>query len=309
MRDTGTDLKGIIFEIKRFAVHDGPGIRTTVFFKGCPLSCLWCHNPEGISGKTEIAYLKQSCTGCFLCQKSCERKLRRADMVINNLIKDECIYCEKCVNACLNGALKLYGKDYSINELLEIVLEDREFYSNSGGGITCSGGEPLSQAEFLISFLCECKKAGLHTAVDTSGFSSWENMEEAAKYTDLFLYDLKVMDNQKHLEYCSVRNKEILENIIKLGEAGSKIEVRIPVIPGFNDDEENLKALTSFLKKIDNLVLVTPLPYHSLSGTKYESIGMELKMPFENGTERERVNHFIDHLKNEGLPLDFFDYP
>ena len=303
MREVNTNLKGKIFDIKRFAVHDGPGIRTTVFFKGCPLSCLWCHNPEGISGKTQIAWLKQYCTGCGVCQKSCERKLYCADSIIKKIKIEECIYCEKCVNACLNGALKLYGRDYNVNELLKIVLEDRAFYTNSGGGITCSGGEPLSQAEFLIPFLYECKKAGIHTAVDTSGYSSWENMEAASKYTDIFLYDLKQMDSQKHFEYCSVGNKEILENLVKLSDSGARIEVRIPVIPDFNDDEENLKSLSSFLKKIAGLVFVAPLPYHSLSGTKYESLGMENKMPFENGTERERMEYFREYLKNEGLPV------
>ena len=273
---TKDTIKARIFEIKRFAVHDGPGIRTTVFFKGCPLSCIWCHNPEGIKSQKELAYIEQKCVNCLSC--------------LNDVF------------SCITGAIKIYGEEIGINDLMEKVLADREFYETSNGGISCSGGEPLSQIDFLTTFLKACKNEDLQTAVDTSGYTAWENMERAAKYTDLFLYDLKHMDGNKHRELCGVENTLILENLLKLSDYASGIEVRIPVIPGINDDEKNIEETIAVLQKLKNLKLVRPLPYHALSGTKYESIGLKSSIPAQSGTERERAAYVADCLKKASLP-------
>ena len=289
-------LTGKLFEIKRFAVHDGPGIRTIFFFKGCPLRCLWCHNPEGIDYGPEIALLERKCAGCGECTAACSLGLHIFKDNKHNINRKNCISCFNCVNACMPEALMLYGREYTADELMQIVNEDIDFYRQSGGGVTCSGGEPLMQADFLAVFLSMCKKAGLHTAIDTSGCAGWSEFMKILPFTDLFLYDIKHMDPVQHKKHTGVDNGLILENLRKLSDSGKAIEIRIPVIPVYNDDAGNIQKTAEFLKEIKTITLIRPLPYHALSGSKYLSIGKTHTMPVTTGDEYTATQQVCDTL-------------
>ena len=252
---------GRIFEIKRFAVHDGPGIRTTVFFKGCPLRCVWCHNPEGISNEPEIAFLEGKCVKCGECFSACPRGLHETGRDgAHRFQRKGCTACLSCVSACMPGALKPYGTETNVRDLLDIVRADTDFYYRSGGGVTCSGGEPLTQPDFLAAFLSGCKEAGLHTAVDTSGFAPWEAFQRILPFTDLFLYDVKHMDPLAHRKLTGQDNRLILGNLRELSARGAAIEIRMPVIPGLNDDERTIRQTAAFLKNIKTLTRIRVLP-------------------------------------------------
>jgi len=289
-----------VFEIKRFAVHDGPGIRTTIFFKGCPLSCIWCHNPEGISGKTEIALLENKCVSCGECFEQCSNHFNN-DNGKHEINRENCTLCLKCINSCLTGALLLYGREYLAEELFKIVKQDIDFYNESSGGVTCSGGEPLMHADFIASFFELCKIEKINTAIDTSGYALWNNFEKLIPFTDLFLFDLKHMNPVEHKKLTGVDNTLILENLKLLSGSGANIEIRIPVIPGLNDNEENLKQTSHFLKNVKvNRIVV--LPYHPLSGSKYSSLGKTHNMPAATGKENLIAAEFGSYLQSEGLP-------
>ena len=293
---------GRIFEIKRFAVHDGYGIRTTVFFKGCPLNCVWCHNPEGLSYEPELALLERKCVGCGECVGACSKKLHTIDTEgIHAINRDDCTFCLSCINGCMHDALKFYGKEYTTGELYKIVAADIDFYQQSGGGITCSGGEPLMQVDFLSAFLKKCKEAGVHTAVDTSGYAEWKAFEKVLEFTDIFYYDIKHMDPIRHKELTGVDNNLILNNLVKLSDTGASIEIRMPVIPGSNDDDVNIRQTAGFLKSIKGLTLVRPLPYHALSESKYTAIGKSNNMPAAAGNENEATQRVCNILIEEGL--------
>ena len=252
-------MTGRIFEVKRFAVHDGPGIRTTVFFKGCPLKCLWCHNPEGISFAPQTAFYKHKCIGCGDCEK--------ADFT-----------------GCLSDARILYGEDVTVDELLPRLLEDREFFESSGG-ITLSGGECLMQADFCAALLKALKEAGIHTAVDTCGFVPRAALDKVIPYTDIFLYDIKAFDEDVHIQCTGKSNLQILENLQYLDAQGKVIEVRIPFVPEYNADQ--MEKIAAFLKPLQNVKAVKVLPYHNYAGSKYEALGTENTLPDILPTEEE----------------------
>ena len=270
-------MKGRIFEIKRFAVHDGDGIRTTVFFKGCPLKCIWCHNPEGISYKPEIAFFDNKCTLCGDCINACTNGVHKIENGIHTLDRTKCVGCGKCEDECLNGALKLYGKEMSVDEILPILLEDKEFYESSGGGVTLSGGECLSQADFCAELLKALKQQGINTAVDTCGFVSRANIDKVIPYTDIFLYDMKAYDGETHKKCTGHSNKLILENLEYINSRGKKIEIRIPYVPEYNDGQ--IEKIAAFLKPLKNVVKVKALPYHNYAGSKYRSLDMVNTLP------------------------------
>ena len=270
-------LTANIFDIKRFAVHDGDGMRTTVFLKGCPLKCVWCHNPEGISAKNELAYFEHKCIGCGECVTVCPAGAHVMGEGGHVFDREKCIACGKCEEACLGEALKLYGKEMNSDEVLELLLADKMFYEESGGGITLSGGECLMQADFCAELLAKCKEKGLNTAVDTCGLVPKASLDKVIPYTDVFLYDIKAIDENVHIKCTGVSNKLILENIKYLDDAGCNIEVRIPYVPGYNDDQ--IEKIAEFLKNIKNLVRVRVLPYHNYAGSKYGSLGMVNTLP------------------------------
>ena len=287
-----------VFEIKHFAVHDGPGIRTTVFLKGCPLKCVWCHNPEGIFGKTELGYLEHKCVNCGRCVIACPNMAHSIDENGSHVFdRDKCDACGKCVSMCVKSCLTLYGKKMSVESLVEEVLIDKDFYDSSNGGVTLSGGECLMQSDFCLEFLKRLKQLGIHTAVDTCGFVSKETLNKVIPYTDIFLYDVKAIDEDVHIQCTGQSNKQILENLKYLSDLGKKIEIRIPFVPGYNSSE--IKKIGEFISKI-NITGVRVLPYHNYSETKYKSLGMQSKLPKVLPTDEE-IGNVISLLKEQGV--------
>ena len=246
-------MKASIFNIQKFSIHDGPGIRTTVFFKGCPLQCIWCHNPESQNLGKEILYDKNKCTLCGSCIKICQNnaiELKDNDLEIN---MDKCTFCGDCTVCCINSAKQIAGKEYTVDEVMKEVLKDRVFYKNSKGGVTLSGGEPLIYAAFVEELLMELKKENIHTAVDTCGAVDFKVLERISKYTDLFLYDIKSMDEEKHILYTGVSNKNIINNLINLSKIHNNINLRLPIIEGINADENHIFEILKLIKNKKNI--------------------------------------------------------
>ena len=255
--------KAIFFDIQRNSFVDGPGIRTTVFFKGCNLKCAWCHNPESQSAKPQMMFYKDKCTGCGKCKSVCPYHL------------EQCELCGKCTLYCPVDARKVCGKEHTVDEVLKEVLKDQAFYETSGGGVTFSGGECMLQIDFLAEILKKCKENGIHTAVDTAGHIPFESFEKILSYTDLFLYDIKIFDSQKHKQYVGVGNELILENLKKLFERKAKLWIRIPIIPDVNDSIEEIQKIKDFLKTNGTPEKIELLPYHAMGENKYRAIGKE----------------------------------
>ena len=276
-------MTGTIFEIKRFAVHDGDGIRTTVFLKGCPLRCRWCHNPEGLISKPQLAYYQHKCIGCQECTAVCPTGAHSFEKGVHTFNREKCIGCGQCTKACFSDALTLYGKETTVEELLPVLLEDREFFENSGGGVTLSGGECLVQADFCRELLRSLKKEGIHTAVDTCGFVSREALDKVIPYTDVFLYDLKAFDEDVHIRCTGFSNSIILENLKYLDSLGKAAEFRIPFVPGWNDDQA--EKLAAFLSTLTNITGVRVLPYHNYVGSKYQALDLPNTLPEELPTK------------------------
>ena len=254
-----------VFDIQHFSIGDGPGIRTTVFFKGCNLRCAWCHNPESQNAKKQLLFHKNKCTGCGKCKEKCPHSL------------EECELCGRCAIYCPNDAREICGKEYTANEVMVEILNDKAFYENSGGGVTFSGGECMLQIDFLEEILKECKKNGIHTAVDTAGNVPYEYFERIIPYVDLILYDVKCFDNDRHKQYTGASNELILSNLGKLLKTGKAVWVRIPVIPSVNDTEEEMLKIKVFLSSHGAPEKVELLPYHAFGEHKYAAIGKEVQ--------------------------------
>jgi len=266
--------QGLVFDVKKYAIHDGPGIRTTVFFKGCPLRCPWCHNPEGQLAKPEVMVKAPRCLpGCRVCIKSCELKAITRTPKALEVNRYECNGCGACADACPSQAIELAGRRMDAAEVSAKIFQDAIFHESSGGGVTFSGGEPLMQPEFLLELLRACRLHGIHAAVDTSGYAPQEQLRAAAGLTDLFLYDLKTMDDARHLECTGVSNAAILDNLAALGRMHQNIWIRIPIVPGFNDDAEQLDAAARFVASIPAVRQVSLLPYHPTGNHKSRWLG------------------------------------
>ncbi|UCD45872.1 MAG: glycyl-radical enzyme activating protein [Candidatus Bathyarchaeota archaeon] len=292
---------GTIFDIKHFAVHDGPGIRTTVFLKGCPLSCLWCHNPESISRQPQLLFTPRKCIGCGYCVDTCPRGAHKLVDGRHVIDRESCAACGACAEGCYAGALEMAGRQVAVDEVMDEVLRDRTFHTNSGGGMTLSGGEPLAQRGFSLALLRAAKTEGLHTALDTSGFAPWELLEELLPHTDLVLYDLKHMDPERHAALTGVPNELILDNLCRLDSTGSPIWIRIPLIPGQNDDDPNYHSLGELLSHLENVDRVEILKYHRLAESKYESAGMEYALKGLVPPSSEELESRRQILMNHGL--------
>lgn len=261
-------MKGIVFNIQRFCTNDGPGIRTTVFLKGCSMHCLWCHNPEGLSPLPQIQYFDDKCSLCGKCVTVCTKGARSVSKGQMLYDKSLCTGCGTCAQNCLNEALSFIGKTMDTQSILKVVKRDMPFYKNSRGGVTFSGGEPLFQKDFLIDLLLECQKNGIHTAVETSLNVPWQTVKDVAEYTDLFFVDIKVMDEKRHKEATGCSNITILENIQKLSRTCANMIIRIPVIGGFNANEEDMIKIAKFISNTRNIKNVEFMPYHNLGTNK-----------------------------------------
>lgn len=289
----------LIFNIQKFSVHDGPGIRTTVFFKGCLLRCLWCHNPESQNLNKEILYDSKKCILCGKCAEVCQTNAIKIENNKLNTIKDKCNYCGECAIYCIYGARELVGREYSVNEVMKEVMKDKVFYEQSNGGVTLSGGEPLIQIDFIEELLKRLKEEKIHTAVDTSGAVNFDILKRVAKYTDLFLYDLKLMDDEKHKEYIGVSNKTIIENLIKLSKIHSNINVRMPIIQNINDDITHIEKTLELLKDL-NIKKINLLPYHSIAKHKYEKLGLVYENEKMAVPSEAKMNSFKEMFEKSG---------
>ena len=261
--------RGAIFNIQRFSIHDGPGIRTTVFLKGCPLRCFWCQNPESQDTKPEVLFNRDKCTSCGACVKACLAEANRLTPDGLQMDRDRCVGCGACVAACPNEARKLAGQTITADEVMEEVLRDKPFYENSGGGVTISGGEPLMQPDFALEILRRSKAEGLHTAVDTCGCAPTRALERVLDYADLFLFDIKCLDSGRHQEGTGRGNELILANARRIVEASKEMWVRVPLIPGFNDSENDITDLARFVTRELGLFKIDLHPYNKLSESKY----------------------------------------
>ncbi|MCQ2413940.1 MAG: glycyl-radical enzyme activating protein [Clostridia bacterium] len=266
-----------ITDYKRFAVHDGDGIRTTVFFKGCPLRCEWCHNPETQSFNTEMGFFEHKCTRCGVCASVCPAGAQTVNGEARKFDREICRKCGKCAENCLPKAMTVWGRDTDTEEICRVLLEDRDFYETSGGGITLSGGECLCQADACVEIMKRMKEEGISTAVDTCGYVSRETLDKVIPYTDMFLYDIKHLDSAKHKEGTGVGNERILENLEYLAKCGCKIEIRMPVIPGYNDSIT--EDVSEYVASLGIERPVKFLKYHNLAQSKYKALGSDHQMP------------------------------
>lgn len=293
---------GLIFNIQRYSVQDGPGIRTTVFFKGCPLSCAWCHNPEGLSSRPQLAVMESRCLRCGACHDACKHASASGASDGPCPTTDvRCDLCGECVEACPTEARQALGKRMSVEELMVELLRDRLFYDDSGGGVTFSGGEPLLQAEFLEAMLQRCHEEELHTAVDTSGFTSIAKLEAIVPWTDLFLFDLKHLDEELHLRLTGVSNKPVLENLRWLGEVHSNIWLRIPLIPGCTDDPSFLDAAAEFAAGLKGIRQVNLIPYHPTGVPKYQRLQLPSRFQSAVPLSVEMMASATDRFRARGL--------
>ena len=297
--------KGIIFNIQRYSIHDGPGIRTTVFMKGCPLRCLWCQNPESHVFQPELFYNRERCAGCGRCVSACPAKAIKLQEGRSKTDRTLCRGCGTCVEPCLEGARALMGRIVSVEEVFAEVDKDAIFYERSGGGVTLSGGEPLAQPEFATNILKLCKNAGIHTAIDTCGHAPWEKIKRVLEYVDLVLYDLKHLDPAEHQKMTGRSNTLIVENLKRIfHEAHIPLMIRIPVIPAFNDTLETLERTAAFiLKELDPSVPVHLLPYHRLGDSKWEQMershpSLGIAPPSDEYLEKVKK-----HLERRGLKV------
>lgn len=264
----------LIFDIKHYSINDGPGIRTTIFFKGCALRCVWCHNPEGIAVRTSRMYNKSKCIGCASCVEVCSAEVLTLSSEGVVVVDSGCVSCGRCADVCPSKAMEFSGKEYSVDQLMAEIEKDRIFYDKSGGGVTFCGGEPLSSYEVVVSLLDRCKSRDIHTVVDTSLYAKEGVVLEVAKRCDMFLVDLKIFDSDLHKRYCGVGNEQILSNIKLLAECGYNFVVRIPLIDGVNCDSENIVATARFLADIPwKDKVVNLLPYHDIAKHKHAKLG------------------------------------
>ncbi len=294
-------IQGTVFDIKRFSIHDGPGIRTTVFFKGCPLSCLWCHNPESQALRREMLVRESRCIHCGACQAACDQAAIAWDGDVPTTVAGRCMLCGACVQVCYAEAREIVGQQMSVAQVMAEVERDRAFYDQSGGGVTFSGGEPLMQPGFLLALLRACKAGELHTALDTCGLTTWETMDSIRQYVDLFLYDLKLMDEAKHQQFAGVSNVTILTNLQALSRRQHHIVVRVPFIPGINDDEENLRQIGIFAASLPHLDGVDLLPYHATAKDKYERLHRGYELSETRPPSSERLHAAASLLETFGL--------
>lgn len=300
--------RGRIFDIQRFSIHDGPGIRTTVFLKGCPLHCLWCHNPEGISPSPAISFLSEKCMACGECVRTCPNGAHQFQAGDNGAAsthaydRERCEACGRCAVTCDTRALEFVGRWMTVEEIMKEVRPDRTFYLSSGGGLTISGGEPLAQPDFTRELLAAARDEGIHRCVETSGFASWGRFRALLALVDLFLFDFKETDPQRHAEFTGQSNEIILGNLRALYDAGANIQLQCPIVPGYNDREDHFAGIAALARSMPDLLGVRLLPYHPLGKSKLERFGLRpaVYLPDEP-LDREGPAAWISWLREKGV--------
>jgi pyruvate formate lyase activating enzyme len=321
---------GAVFDIQRYSIHDGPGIRTTVFLKGCQLSCKWCHNPEGQSAKPELIFRENRCGRCGACLAACTHGAiswsggaaggagagRRAgaegvvavrgDGGTGAPVTDraKCVRCGECAKVCFSGARELIGREMSVGQVVAEAERDAPFYEESGGGVTLSGGEPLAQPEFARELLADLKKMGIHTALDTCGFAEWDTIDMLRRYVDLFLYDLKLMDDLRHRDLVGVSNAGIIRNLSELSQLGHNVILRLPIIPGVNEDDASIRKIGAFAAGLTRLISVDVLPYHHIGTEKYRRLGRPYALEGLAPPSAERMTEIARTLAGYGLAVN-----
>lgn len=290
-------MKGLITAVQRMSIHDGPGIRTVVFMKGCNMRCKWCHNPETWIKDRQIQYLKEKCMHCETCLHTCPKRAVIDKQSCIEIDRKKCSVCGLCTQLCCTGALSMVGREVSAEKLWLEIEKDLPFMTMSHGGITISGGEPLIQQAFVKEFLSVCKRNGIHTALESNASFPWKCLQELLPLVDLWICDLKLADNRKHREWTGIDNRQIVNNLIQLAQSGAKLCVRTPVIPGVNDSEEEIKAICSLLEPVRDKISYTLLGFHTLGFGKYESLGMKNEMSDTKALPATRLKE----LKNKTI--------
>ena len=297
-----SEQTGRLFEIQRFSIHDGPGIRTTVFLQGCPLSCLWCHNPEGHPDHSLISFQPDKCVGCLACFAACQREAHRMEDDRHTLDRSLCVACGTCTAECHAGALEKVGREATVAEVIDEVLEDEPFYEISGGGMTLSGGEPLCQLDFAAALLTEARARNIHCAVETSGAVPFDYIASIQPLVDLFLYDLKETDPERHREFTGVSNDRILANLKQLHAAAARIRLRLPLIPGYNDRPEHFARVVDLVGILPGLEGVELMPYHRLGTSKQARFDLEPGLDLDPPSAAT-VDGWIDVFTRLGLQV------
>ena len=289
-------MEGNIFDIQRFCVHDGPGIRTVVFFKGCPLRCIWCHNPESQKSEVSIACYLNKCIGCGACAVACKEACISVSDKGRVFDRAKCVKCGNCAKACLTGAIECLGKRMTAGDILDEVCRDNNFYKNSGGGMTVSGGEPLAQPRFLLELLRGARERGVSVCIETCGFAPKDVMAEVAKYTDVFLFDIKETDNERHERLTGVPFSPIEENLMMLNSMGARIILRCPLVPDINTREEHLRGIARIASRLNNLIEVNVMAYHLLGNGKYDALDMKNEMSGAEAMSPEQKKECISFI-------------
>ena len=292
---------GLVSNIQRFSIHDGPGIRTTVFLKGCNLACSWCHNPETVSPKPELQYLPDKCIACGACAGVCRFDAQAMIDGKHAFYRERCTVCGECVAVCYAGALELIGKEMTPEEVVAEVMLDEPFYRNSGGGVTVSGGEPLLQVDFTVSILSMCRERGLHTAVETAMAWPWDRIQRVLEFTDLVMMDIKHLSDEEHRKWTGVGNQRILENARKLSQTGIPFIVRTPVVPGVNDSGEIISAIAAFVSELPNAEYYELLPFHPLGSGKYAALGKTNPLQGLRSIEPDAVERLAEEARTIGI--------
>lgn len=298
---------GVVFNIQRFSTQDGPGIRTTVFMKGCPLKCLWCCNPESQHIQQEIIFSKRKCIHCNRCLMSCPEGAITVNGDSKLIDRTKCNLCGRCVNTCFSNALEIIGEKKTVQEIMEQIDKDQTIYRNSGGGVTLSGGEPTFQPDFSATLLEACHSENIHTAIETCGYAPWEQYQKILPFVDLFLFDIKYMDNQIHQQLTGQSNDLILKNLEKLAKTGKQIIVRLPLIPDFNMSSQNFDEKMAYLKRI-GISVVHILPYHKLGVSKYEQLGLEYQLSDVKSISDIEIDEIKTKYEQAGMQVTLFNH-